>query len=167
VEVEMKNLMQIGSVMVLFLVLTFSSVLFASEHDDLIPEILKPEKNVLKSTNMFNDFSKFSDSKLAVIEKNLIKGLKSDNVGLQTSCAYFLGEMKSGKALIPLLKLAKHGATEESRIIAGLSLYKIHSKIGMFQLKGMAENDESELVRKVFDRIYRKYQCDNCTFDEL
>ena len=153
----MKNTKQIRCVLVLFLVLIFSSSLFATEHDNLIPEILKPEISALRSTNMFNDFSSFSEAKLAVIEDNLIRGIRSDNVGLQTSCAYFLGEMNSGKAMIPLLKLARHGATEESRIIAGLSLYKIHSKIGMRQLKGMARDDESELVRKVFDRIYKKY----------
>jgi HEAT repeat protein len=116
---------------------------------------------------MFNDFSTISEAKLSVIEDNLIRGIKSDNSGLQTSCAYFLGEMKSGKAMIPLLKLAKHGTTEESRIIAALSLYKIQSKVGMRQLKGLAKSDKSELVRKVFDRIYKKYMCDNCSFEEL
>ena len=161
----MKHLKQIR--LSLFLVLILSSALFAGERDNLIPEILKPTINAIKSAKMFNDFSSFSEAKLSVIEENLIRGIRSDNSGLQTSCAYFLGEMKSGKAMIPLLKLVKHGATEESRIIAALSLYKIHSKIGMRQLKGLAESDKSELVRKVFDRIYKKYSCDNCTFEEL
>lgn len=161
----MKHLKQIR--LSLFLVLILSSALFAGERDNLIPEILKPTINAIKSAKMFNDFSSFSEAKLSAIEENLIKGVKSDNSGLQTSCAYFLGEMKSGKALIPLLKLVKHGATEESRIIAALSLYKIHSKIGMCQLNGLAKSDKSELVRKVFERICKKYKCDNCTFKEL
>lgn len=163
----MKNAKQIHRALILFLVLISSSMLFATEHDNLIPEIIKPEINEFRSTNMFNDFSIFSESKLAVIEENLLRGLKSDNPGLQTSCAYFLGEMNSSKAMIPLLRLARHGLTEEARIIAGLSLYKIHSKIGMRQLKGMAQKEQSELVRKVFDRIYMKYMCDNCSFEEL
>lgn len=163
----MKHLKQIRTSLFLSLVLIFSSASFAGELDNLIPEILKSEISAIRSTSMFNDFSSFSAAKLSVIEDNLIKGIKSDNTGLQTSCAYFLGEMKSDKAMIPLLKLVKHGSTEESRIIAALSLYKIHSKIGMCQLKGLAKTEKSELVRKVFDRIYKKYTCDNCTFEEL
>ena len=163
----MKHLKQIRLSLFLFLFLALSSALYAGKLDELIPEIIKPEISAIRSSNMFNDFSSFSEAKLSVIEENLIRGIRSDNSGLQTSCAYFLGEMKSGKAMIPLLKLVKHGATEESRIIAALSLYKIHSKIGMRQLKGLAESDKSELVRKVFDRIYKKYSCDNCTFEEL
>jgi hypothetical protein len=163
----MKHLKVMRISLFMFLVLIFSSALYAGEHDNLIPEILRPEIDAIRSTNMFNDFSSFSEAKLSVIEENLIRGVKSDNSGLQASCAYFLGEMKSGKAMIPLLKLVKHGATEESRIIAALSLYKIHSKIGMCQLKGLAKSDKSELVRKVFDRIYKKYICENCSFEEL
>ena len=163
----MKNLKVMCMSLFIFLVLILSSALYAGERDNLIPEILKPEINAIKSTNMFNDFSIFSEAKLAAIEENFLRGLKSDNTGLQTSCAYFLGEMNSSRAMIPLLKLARYGSTEEARIIAGLSLYKIHSKTGMRQLKGMAQNDQSELVRKVFDRIYKKYSCDNCTFEEL
>ncbi len=103
----MKHLNSIRFSLFLFLVLILSSVLSATEHDNLIPEILKPEMSALKSANMFNDFSTFSEAKLSIIEDNLIRGIKSDNAGLQTSCAYFLGEMKSSKAMIPLLKLAK------------------------------------------------------------
>ncbi|MFZ0453821.1 MAG: hypothetical protein WCE54_07480 [Ignavibacteriaceae bacterium] len=163
----MKHLNQVRLSLFLFLVLILSSSIYAGEHDNLIPEIIKSEISAIRSSNMFNDFSAFSEAKLSVIEENLIRGVKSDNSGLQTSCAYFLGEMKSSKAMIPLLKLVKHGATDESRIIAALSLYKIHSKIGMCQLKGLAKTEKSELVRKVFDRIYKKYTCDNCTFEEL
>lgn len=163
----MKHLKQIRVSLLMSLVLILSSALYAGKLDNLIPEILRPEISALRSSNMFNDFSSFSEAKLSVIEENLICGLRSDNSGLQTSCAYFLGEMKSNKAMIPLLKLVKHGATEESRIIAALSLYKIHSKIGMRQLQGLAKSDESELVRNVFDRIYKKYNCDNCSFEEL
>jgi len=98
------------------------------------------------------------------VEQNLLAGIKSDNIGLQTSSAYFLGEMHSDKSLIDLLKLARYGNTEESRIIAGLSLYKIESNIGMYLLKSLRESDESEKVRITFDRIYNKYISDNRSF---
>ena len=75
--------------------------------------------------------------------------------------------MKSSKAMIPLLMLATSGSTEEARVIAGLSLYKIQSNIGMCRLKGLSKSDKSELVRRVFDRIYKKYVSDNYTFEEI
>lgn len=159
---KMKHLKQIRLGLILVSVIVLSSLLYAG-----IPENPVPEKPALNKARLFNDFSVFSEEKLAVIEDNLILGIKSDNSGLQTSCAYFLGEMKSNNAMIPLLKLARLGKTEEARIVAGLSLYKIHSKIGMYQLKRLSKSDKSELVRKVFDRIYKKYLCDNCRFKEL
>ena len=110
------------------------------------------------SASTYNDFTVFSEEEYDQIEVNMLAGIKSDNTGLQTSCAYFLGEMKSDRAMIPLLKLVTNGKTEEARIIAALSLYKIESKIGMYRLKKLSEaNEKSELVRKVFDRLYEIY----------
>jgi len=120
-----------------------------------------------KSTSTYNDFSVFSDDKYDQIEDNMLKGIKSDNTGLQTSCAYFLGEMKSDRAMIPLLRLVRNGGSEETRIIAALSLYKIESKIGMYRLKYLAKTDESELAKRVFDIIYKKYVSDKYSFTEL
>ena len=120
-----------------------------------------------KSTSTYNDYSVFNEEKYDQIEDNLLAGIKSDNIGLRTSSAYFLGEMKSDRALIPLLKLVKNGETEEARIIAALSLYKIESKIGMYSLKYLAETDDSELARQVFTRIYKKYVFDKYSFREL
>ena len=118
----------------------------------------EPEKNG------YNNYANLTDEEYDQVEQNLLAGIKSDNIGLQTSSAYFLGEMKSDKALIYLLKLAHYGNTEESRIIAGLSLYKIESDIGMYQLKALRQSDDSEKVRSVFDRIYKKYISDNRSF---
>ena len=143
----MKYPKQTRLVLVPILLLFLSSVLFAKE-----PK--KPERN---AANTYNDFTVFTDDEFSRIENNLLVGVKSENPGLQTSCAYFLGEMKSDKALIPLMRLARNGNTEEVRIIAGLSLYKIESHIGLHMLKGRAQNDDSELVRKTFDRLYRIY----------
>jgi hypothetical protein len=115
-------------------------------------------------SSSYNNFSVFTDEEFSLIEKNLLEGVKSNNSGLQTSCAYFLGEMKSDLALIPLLRLARNGKTEEIRIIAGLSLYKIESHIGLHLLKGRSHSDKSELVRKTFDRIYKKYLSNSRSF---
>jgi hypothetical protein len=140
--------------MIPVLVMFFSSFLFALEP-------AKPAEYIIGS---YNDFTVFSEKRLSVIEDNLLEGVKSNNVGLQTSCAYFLGEMKSDLAMIPLLKLARNGKTEEARIIAGLSLYKIESHIGLHILKGRAKNDDSELVRNAFNRLFKKYVSNKYSF---
>ncbi len=144
---------------VLFLMIAF---LLASKAFAVDPGSLVKSENA--NTNIY---AILSDEQFDVFEDNLLVGLKSNNAGLQTSCAYQLGEMKSDKAMIPLLRLATNGKTEESRIIAGLSLYKIKSNIGMYRLKWLSENDESELARKVFKRIYTIYVSDHYTFEEL
>jgi len=115
--------------------------------------------------NSYNNYAILTDEEYEQVEQNLLAGIKSDNIGLQTSSAYFLGEMHSDKSLIDLLKLARYGNTEESRIIAGLSLYKIESDIGMYLLKSLRESDDSEKVRHTFDRIYKKYISDNRSFN--
>jgi len=139
-----------------FMVFALStSIVFATEP-------VKPAK--ASSTNTYNDFTVFSEEEYDHIETNLLIGIKTNNTGLQTSCAYFLGEMKSDRAMIPLLKLVTNGETEESRIIAALSLYKIESKIGMYRLKGLSQTDESKLARKVFDRLYKIYVSKNYSF---
>jgi len=150
----MRYLKKTQLTLVLMLLLIVSSAIFATEPP-------KPAKYVASS---YNNFTVFTDERLSMIEDNLLTGIKSDNVGLQTSCAYFLGEMKSDRSLIPLLRLAREGKSEEARIMAGLSLYKIKSHIGLYLLKGRAQNDKSELVRKVFDRLYKKYYSTNCSF---
>ena len=118
-------------------------------------------------TTGYNNYAILTDEEYHQVEQNLLAGINSDNIGLQTSSAYFLGEMKSDRAMIPLLRLVQNGETEEARIIAALSLYKIESKIGMYRLKYLAETDESELARRVFGRIYQKYVFDKYSFREL
>jgi len=118
-------------------------------------------------TTGYNNYAILTDEEYNQVEQNLLAGIKSGNIGLQTSSAYFLGEMKSDLAKIPLLRLVRNGDTEEARIIAALSLYKIESNIGMYRLKHLAETDESELARQVFARIYQKYVADKYSFREL
>ncbi len=40
-------------------------------------------------------------------EQNLLIGLESDNQGLKESSAYMLGELKSSKAVVPLMKMLR------------------------------------------------------------
>ena len=151
----MKRSNKLTLVFVFMVIALSTSIVFANE----------PVKAAnANSTSTYNDFSVFSEDKYDRIEENMLIGMKSGNTGLQTSCAYFLGEMKSDRAMIPLLRLVKNGETEAARIIAALSLYKIESKIGMYRLKHLVESDDSELARRVFDIIYKKYVSDKYSF---
>ena len=61
------------------------------------------------------------ESKYETIENNLIAGVKSDNLGLRVSAAYFLGEINSNRAVIPLMHMLKNSDIEEERLVAALS----------------------------------------------
>ena len=139
----------------LIFVSIISLLLYSTTFGTKLSNVDEPE------INGYNNYANLTDEEYDRVEQNLLTGIKSDNIGIQTSSAYFLGEMKSDKALIYLLILAHYGNTVESRIIAGLSLYKIESDIGMYQLKGLRQSDDSEKVRRSFDRIYKKYISDN------
>ena len=101
--------------------------------------------------------TKVTEEKYRQIEDNLLVGINSENVGLQISCAYFLGEMQSDRALIPLLKMLKSGETEEQRIIAALSLAKLKSDRGLFAVKRGIEFDDSKRVQRLCEIFYNDY----------
>ncbi|MDP3150898.1 MAG: hypothetical protein Q8N83_17410 [Ignavibacteria bacterium] len=93
-------------------------------------------------------------AKKAVIENNLINALESDNEGLMQSAVYYLGEYKSNKAVIPLMKLLHSDCCEGLRIMAALSLTKIGTAKGLFAVKQSGIFDHSESVRKFCNQFY-------------
>jgi hypothetical protein len=97
------------------------------------------------------------NKKYRQIEDNLLVGINTENRGLQISCAYFLGEMQSERAIIPLLKMLKSGETEEERIIAALSLAKIKSERGLFAIKQRIKYDDSERVQRLCNIFYTNH----------
>lgn len=101
--------------------------------------------------------STITEEKYKQIEDNLLVGMNSDNLGLQVSCAYFLGEMKSDRAIIPLLKMLKSGGTEEERIMAALSLAKIKSERGLFAIKQRIKFDDSKRVQRLCEIFYTNH----------
>ena len=107
--------------------------------------------NVYSQTTSAGDFS---ESKYAEVEANLINGLKSDNLGLQISCAYWLGEIKSQKSVIPLMKMFRSHPDERANIIAALSISKIDDPHGVFLIKRTAELSDNSRLKRVFERFY-------------
>lgn len=76
------------------------------------------------------------------IESNYLKGLKSNNPDLRVSCAYFLGKMKSDRALIPLMAAFHDSKNEGAKLIAAWSLLKIGDARGVNLVKRAIELNE-------------------------
>jgi len=91
------------------------------------------------------------------IELNRLIGLASDNEGLRVSCAFNLGEMKSEKAVNPLMKLLREGKTLEERVIAALSLVKIGNTQGVYLVSRLSKFSDCEKTRKMCERFYSGY----------
>lgn len=91
------------------------------------------------------------------IEENLLNGLTSENYGLRTSTAYFLGEYKSTKSVIPLMNMLHSEKDESGRILAALALIKIGDSRGVYAVKQAAKFDESKRVQRLCRIFYNAY----------
>ena len=88
---------------------------------------------------------------------SLINGLKSENLGLKSSCAYMLGELKLSTAVIPLMKILREDENEDLRIVAALALYKIGTPLAVNAVKQSVRFDDSERVSKHCASFYNEY----------
>lgn len=91
------------------------------------------------------------------IENNLLEGIASENQGLKLSSAYFLGEIKSDKAIIPLLELLHNSDESGAKQVAALALYKINSARGMFAIKQAIKFDDNEQTRRICTIFYNQH----------
>lgn len=91
------------------------------------------------------------------IENNYIEGIKSDNQGLKVSAAYFLGEMKSSKAVIPLMRILREDNCDGARLAAALALVKIGDARGVYMVKKAVDFNDCEKVRKMAKHLYASY----------
>lgn len=92
----------------------------------------------------------------AQAEQNLLIGLASDNLGLQESAAYLLGEMNSDRAVIPLMQMLRSDR-ESARIVAALALCRIGDARGVYAVKRASTFDESAQVRQRCAWFYEQY----------
>ena len=88
------------------------------------------------------------------VEANLLAGIDSQNQGLFISSTLKLGDLKSEKAVIPLMKVLKSSNDEASRLAAALALYKIGNNKGMFAVKMASRFDDSKRVRNLCEKFY-------------
>jgi HEAT repeat protein len=89
-------------------------------------------------------------------EQNLLIGLASDNVGLQESAAYLLGEMNSDHAVIPLMRMLR-SERESARVVAALALCRIGDARGVYAVRRASTFDESAQVRQRCAWFYEQY----------
>jgi HEAT repeat protein len=95
--------------------------------------------------------------KYARAEQNLLIGIESDNQGVKESSAYLLGELKSPKAVIPLMRMLRTGDQESARIVAALSLCRIGDARGVYAVKRATQFDGSERVAQRCAWFYNEY----------
>lgn len=88
---------------------------------------------------------------------SLLEGLSSDNLGLKTSCAYMLGELKSQDAVIPLMRILREDENEQARISSALALYKIGTPLSIYAVKQAIKYDESQRVSNLATNFYNEY----------
>ena len=92
--------------------------------------------------------------------QNFLNGLNSDNAGLTSSSAYYLGEFSSTEAVIPLMKILRNSKKEELRISAALALLKIGDQRGIYAIKRAIIFDESKRVSDMCEKFYNAYLFD-------
>jgi HEAT repeat protein len=88
---------------------------------------------------------------------SLMIGLKSDNLGLKSSSAYMIGELKMSEAIIPLMNILRENENEELRIAAALALYKIGTPMAIHAVKQSIRFDESTRVSTLCSAFYSEY----------
>jgi len=108
---------------------------------------------VLSSTTFAGNGKSKTDVKESTIG-SLLEGLTSDNLGLKSSSAYMLGELKVSEAIIPLMRILHNDQNEELRISAALALYKIGTPISIHAVKQAGRFDESKRVNKLALKFY-------------
>jgi len=89
---------------------------------------------------------------------SLLIGLNSSNLGLKSSSAYMLGELKVTSAVIPLMRILHENENEDLRIAAALALYKIGTPLAINAVKQSVRFDNSERVCKLCASFYNEYQ---------
>ncbi|MCU7494495.1 MAG: HEAT repeat domain-containing protein [Ignavibacteria bacterium] len=90
-------------------------------------------------------------------EESLLKSIRSEDLNERVNSAFALGEIKSSKALIPLLNMLHSETSDGARIMAALSLYKLGKQQGLYAIERAAIFDKSERVRKMCANFYNDY----------
>ena len=94
---------------------------------------------------------------LELTEAKLLDDVHCDNCQTKESAIFDLGELRSEKAVIPLMDVLHRDGDESSRLVAALALCRIGDARGTFAVKRAATFDRSEKVRTVVAWFYNTY----------
>jgi hypothetical protein len=93
-----------------------------------------------------------------VAVKNLLIGLTMNNCGVEHDAAFLLGEFKSSKAVIPLLKILHEDTDCDCcRIVAALALARIGDSRGTYAVRQAVKYDPSRRVQNLCAYYYNEY----------
>jgi hypothetical protein len=98
-----------------------------------------------------------------LVELNLLNGLENENAGLKSSSAFLLGEFKSEKSVIPLMRVLRNNEDPALRIMAALALYKIGDARGIWAVQQASRFDDNECVRKKCNQFFTVYTIEHQT----
>jgi len=90
-------------------------------------------------------------------EAKLLDNVSCDDCHMKDNAMYDLGELRSEKAVIPLMGVLHSDPEESSRIVAALALCRIGDARGTFAVKRAARFDRSEKVRTLAAWFYNTY----------
>ena len=96
-----------------------------------------------------------SSAEMEACFQTLHQGLISDNDGLIAGCAYMIGELQCQRSVIALLAILHDNPSEELRILAALSLYKLGDSRGIYAIKQAIKYDESNRVQRMCEIFYK------------
>ena len=114
-----------------------------------------------------NSSTKVDEEKYDLVVENYLTGIKSDNFGLKTSSAYYLGELKSSDAVIPLLKILSNDEEDvRTRITAALALYKIGDGRGIYRLKTMSRFEDNKRLADLSQKFYYTHVLKEMGYEE-
>ncbi len=99
--------------------------------------------------------TKQTSTEMEACFETLEQGLSSENEGLKAGCIYMVGEMRCQKSVVALLKILHSNQSDELRILAALSLYKIGDLRGIFAIKKAITYDESKRVQQMCELFYK------------
>ena len=88
---------------------------------------------------------------------NLLIAIQSDNTGLRESAAYFLGEYKCQRAVIPLMSILKNDPRASTRAVAALALCRIGDARGLFAVQRAVQFDNNAGVQRLCAWYYNEY----------
>ena len=94
-------------------------------------------------------------------EAKYISALRSGNESVRISSAYMLGEIRSKKAVVPLMDMFRQEKDNGAKLVAALSLLKIGDARGIFLIKRRIELKENEGITIILQHLFKDYNAGN------